>query len=147
MTNTRFRVDSSSVVYETFDEELVAIHLSRGSYHSMSGAGTDAFLLLLKEATTIEVSEALAAKYAASPGEIVEALGPFIEQLLEQELIQPVDSSAPATPLRVEAKGERLPFEAPVLEAFNDLEGLLLLDPIHEVGEEGWPAPPDSSSK
>jgi hypothetical protein len=35
--------------------------------------------------------------------------------------------------------GEKLKFVSPVLEKFSDLQELLLLDPIHEVDEEGWP--------
>jgi hypothetical protein len=31
------------------------------------------------------------------------------------------------------------PFEPPVLEQYTDMQDLLLLDPIHEVDEQGWP--------
>jgi hypothetical protein len=30
-------------------------------------------------------------------------------------------------------------FAEPVIEEFDDMQGLLLLDPIHDVSEEGWP--------
>ena len=33
----------------------------------------------------------------------------------------------------------RLPFAAPVLHKYTDMEDLLLLDPIHDVDESGWP--------
>ncbi len=137
-----FRLSVPSVVYEQFDDELVAIHLDRGSYHSVSGAGTEAFLLLVKGATAEELGQALAAKYAADAAEITTALAPFLEQLLEEQLIEPVETPAAREPLRIGGDERGLPFVAPVLQPFHDLEGLLLLDPIHEVGEEGWPAPP-----
>jgi hypothetical protein len=28
-----------------------------------------------------------------------------------------------------------------MLEVFTDMEDLLLLDPIHDVGDAGWPMP------
>ena len=30
-------------------------------------------------------------------------------------------------------------FEKPVIEKFSDMQEMLLLDPIHEVSEMGWP--------
>ena len=33
----------------------------------------------------------------------------------------------------------RVPAGAPTLEAYRDLQSLFLLDPVHEVSEEGWP--------
>ena len=34
-------------------------------------------------------------------------------------------------------------FAPPAFEKFTDMEELLLLDPIHEVGDTGWPRKPD----
>jgi len=56
MPETCFRVDSPSVIYEKFDDELVAINLDTGVYHSLTGAAADAFELLTQEATQEEVS-------------------------------------------------------------------------------------------
>jgi hypothetical protein len=33
----------------------------------------------------------------------------------------------------------RTPFMPPELEVFTDMKDLLLLDPIHAIGEAGWP--------
>ena len=36
-------------------------------------------------------------------------------------------------------------YESPIVESFDDLETLLLIDPIHEVDDAGWPLPaPDN---
>jgi len=141
MAEPCFRVNSPAVIYERFDNELVAIHLSTGVYHSMTGVATEAFVLLMEEATAAELAEVLAARYAATSGQIVTALGPFLEQLQKEKLIVPVETRKPRGPLSAAGKESGLPFVAPSLQAFNDLEGLLLLDPIHEVGDEGWPPP------
>ena len=34
---------------------------------------------------------------------------------------------------------ERVPYVPPVLEKFTDMQDLILLDPVHEVSERGWP--------
>ena len=41
----------------------------------------------------------------------------------------------------IDSTGEKLPFEAPVLYTYTDMAELLLLDPIHDVDETGWPKP------
>jgi hypothetical protein len=126
MAEACFRINLPSVIFERFEDELVAIHLDKGTYHSMAGSATDAFVLLSEEATS---------------GEIGAALAPFLEQLQTEQLIAPVETRKPRAALRVLGDESGLPFVAPSLQAFRDLEGLLLLDPIHEVGEEGWPPP------
>lgn len=141
MPDECYRINVPSVVYERFDNELVAIHMGTGVYHSMMGAATDAFVLLSEEATAAEMADVLATRYEATSGEILAALQPFLDQLQKEQLIVPVEERKPRNPLRIAGNGGLLPFVAPTLEAFNDLEGLLLLDPIHEVDDEGWPPP------
>lgn len=72
-----YRVNAPSVIYEKFDDELVAINLDTGVYHSLTGAAADAFELLTEEAAQEEVAAALATKYAAGYDAIDTALTPF----------------------------------------------------------------------
>jgi len=144
MPDACFRINSSEVVYERFDDELVAINLSAGTYHSMIGAAIDAFVLLSEEATIAELAGALGTKYAAEPAEIEMALAPFLERLQEEQLIVPATARKPRGALGLAANGNRLPFIPPSLQAHRDLANVLLLDPIHEVGDEGWPGAPDA---
>src|SRR5207244_5925355 len=64
----------------------------------------------------------------------------LMQRLVEEQLVvlsendvQP-DAPRPAFPAL-----ER--FEAPVFKCYTDMQELLLLDPVHEVGVEGWPEP------
>jgi hypothetical protein len=133
-----FRVNAPSVIYEKFDDELVAINLDTGVYHSLAGAAADAFELFTQEAAQEEVSAALATKYAAGPDVIHTALTPFLEQLRKEGLIQQVDIRKERGPLQL-AGGPGAPFSPPTLEAYRDLQSLFLLDPVHDVNEDGWP--------
>ena len=139
MTEACFRINAPSVIFEHFDEELVAINMDKGTYHSMAGSAADAFVLLSEEATAGELAGVLSNKYAATPEQIETALASFLEQLRNEQLIVPVETRKPRDPLRIAGNESGLAFAAPSLQAFRDLEGLLLLDPIHEVGDEGWP--------
>lgn len=136
-----FRVDVPGVIYEKFDTELVAIHLDTGSYHSLVGAAADAFLLLTEEATAEELAEALKAKYEGRAEDIAKALGPFLAALATEKLIVKVEVRNRRAPLQMTPESPKLPFVPPSLEAYHDLQSLFLLDPVHEVGERGWPEP------
>jgi Coenzyme PQQ synthesis protein D (PqqD) len=136
-----FRINAPSVIFERFDEELVAINMDKGTYHSMAGSAADVFTLLSEEATAGELADALSSRYAATPEQIGTALTPFLEQLQNEQLIVAVETRKPREPLRIGGNESGLEFAAPSLQAFRDLEGLLLLDPVHEVGDEGWPPP------
>ena len=146
MAEPRFRIDAPSVIFERFDEEVVAINMDKGTYHSMAGPAADAFVLLSEEATAGELAGVLSNKYAATPEEIEAALAPFLEQLRNEQLIVCVETRKPRDPLRIAGNESGLPFAAPSLQAFRDLEGLLLLDPVHEVDDEGWPPPSEPKS-
>jgi hypothetical protein len=141
MSEPCFRINAPSVIFERFDEELVAINMDKGTYHSMAGSAADAFVLLSEEATAGELADALSNRYAATLEQIGTALAPFLEQLQSEQLIVAVETRKRRDPLRIAGNESGLPFAAPSLQAFRDLEGLLLLDPVHEVGDEGWPPP------
>lgn len=147
MAEPCYRINAPAVIFERFDEELVAINMDKGTYHSMAGSAADAFVLLAEEATSGELADALSSKYAASPGEIETALAPFLEQLRSEQLILPVETRKLRDPLQIAGNTSGLVFAVPTLQAFRDLEGLLLLDPVHEVGDEGWPPPSEPVSK
>lgn len=136
-----FRLNAPSVIFEKFDDELVAINFDTGVYHSLTGAAADAFELLAQEATADELAAALAGKYTASPDVIKSSLIAFFEQLRKEGLIQVVESRAERGPLQLVSTGDALPFSPPTLEAYRDLQSLFLLDPVHDVGDDGWPAP------
>ena len=61
-------------------------------------------------------------------------------KLQMENLVTSVDCLADVTPSAIEnAVAVKQPFEAPILNKYNDMQELLLLDPIHDVDEAGWP--------
>jgi Coenzyme PQQ synthesis protein D (PqqD) len=139
MEDICYLIDSPSVIYENFEGELVAINLDTGAYHSLTGSGADTFLLLTEEATPREVAEVLQSKYDATADTICESLIPFFQALETEKLIARVDVRRPHGPLQLAVEKTKLPFVGPTLQAYHDLQSLFLLDPVHEVDEQGWP--------
>lgn len=134
------------IVNATIDGEVIMLNLDRGRYYSLTASGADAWTAIERGASTGEILEQFRARYEASQAEIEGALLRLFKDLREEDLILPSEAgNGPANggsgsaPDAASASGERLPFEAPMLQAFTDMEELLLLDPIHEVDASGWP--------
>jgi hypothetical protein len=81
--------------------------------------------------------------YRGDASTIAQGLAAFVDQLLEHELV--VASAAgeasaePAAEAEAETQDALPPFRAPQLEVYSDMRDLLLLDPIHDVTDVGWP--------
>jgi hypothetical protein len=82
------------------------------------------------------IVDALTAHYDSGPELISAAVDSCIERLLAHGLIREAPSSGDSA-LFLAPSG--LPFPEPLVEHFTDMQDLLLLDPIHDVSEEGWP--------
>ncbi len=134
-----FRINEPSVIYQTFDQEVVAVHLNTGSYHTLPGIAGEAFILLSATGSSPrEMATSLAARYDAPAAQIEQDLVIFIGQLLSQSMVVAIDGP-PAPASAAVRLGNLAPYTAPVLESFSDLEGLVLIDPVHDVEAAGWP--------
>jgi hypothetical protein len=136
----RFRVNDPRVVYENFDGEIVAVNLDTGTYYSMSESGAEIWTMLV---AGMRLDQALAAaldRYDGSRGEIEAAVRDFVERLCREELLVP--DARGAAPLEHAASlppAAKKAFAAPAFTAYSDMQDLLLLDPVHDVDEAGWP--------
>lgn len=138
----RYRVNPK-IVSETIDGEVIVLNLDRGRYYSLTLSGADAWNALQRSATPREIVEDLLSRYSADRAEVEPAVVGLMEDLHREELILPVTEDVPAARPAPERPAEhregRPAFQPPVLQAYTDMEDLLLLDPIHEVDESGWP--------
>ena len=132
-------VDPKRVVHETVDDETIIIDVDEGSYYSLTGAGPEIWALIVAGGSEDEIAEELARRYSAS--EVSEALPKLLERLLAEGLAVrvPAGSVSRSDLGAVPANGE---FVTPELTKFTDLQNLLLLDPVHEIDEAGWPHAP-----
>jgi coenzyme PQQ synthesis protein D (PqqD) len=152
MSETRFRVNSPAITYETIDGEAVIINLVTGNYYSVVDSGAIIWNLVDKNATVSEIIEYMTAAYPGCGSDIERTVEELVAQLQEENLIVPLAAEEglafkPSDRLNMSSSGnERAAYQAPVLEKYTDMQDLLLLDPIHEVDEMGWPrAKPDPS--
>ena len=114
------------------------IHLLIGTYYTLDGAGADIWAHLASGCGRSETLALLEQRYDAHPTFLAETVDDLVKRLAEEELLEPATDGTPA-PRATEPAEERLPFKAPELEKYTDMQDFLLVDPIHETDEAGWP--------
>ncbi len=149
MAATSYRVNAPKVVYEAFEDETVLINLDSGNYYSFSGSGALIWDRIVSGESIASVIEYLQDRFPDAT-DVALSVEDFVRELIKENLIVK-NSSGMAENMR-QGKAE-IPtlarFERPVLQKYSDMQDLLLLDPIHEVDEMGWPhtLPPKLSGK
>jgi hypothetical protein len=141
---SRYRVNSPQVINETIDGEAVIINLATGDYFSLGGAGADIWQEIERMASVDDVVQSLTLLYEGDPQTFEQAVSNLIEQLQQYGLIVPADGieTPDTTPRRAAAdSASKARFQEPTLETYTDMQDLILLDPVHEVDERGWPHP------
>ena len=67
----------------------------------------------------------------------------FAGRLLDAGVLRARDGTAPAPAAADDAPADapaaKEPFRAPQIRAYTDMQDLLMIDPIHDVDETGWP--------
>ena len=139
----RFEVDRHEVVYETIDDEVILIHMKTAVYYSLE-RGSEIWDAVVAGCAQDQIVELLRRRHDAPRGAIEKGVSSLIEELRAEGLIfelredQPVNGGIPRLP----ADGDpatRVQFELPVLHRYTDMADFVLVDPIHEVEDTGWP--------
>jgi PqqD family protein of HPr-rel-A system len=142
-----FRVNSPNVIHETIEGEVILIDLETGTYYSLRDSGAAVWQAIEQGAGEDGIAAELRSRYDASEEEIEDAVRQLLDELQREGLIR-AEEGEPAPSAPASGGAGRLPVMAPVLEKHTDMQDLILLDPVHEVGAEGWPhpAPPDEAA-
>jgi len=142
---SRFRVNGPKIIHETIDGETVLVNLDSGNYYSLDGVGADVWGLVENGVHVGGIITWVAQQYRGEISDIEKALFRLLEELQREELIVVDEPGSSQTSVdQGDQDGVSVPeqlknFTPPVLHKYSDMQDLLLLDPIHEVDEIGWP--------
>lgn len=141
-----WHVRSAQVMSEVLDGEAVIIDLASGRYHGASGAGATVWQAVSAGCSMEGILAEVARFHTAVPEDAADQIRRFIDQLVAAGLVVEDDGGQAPPSIDGTPAPATTPWSTPVLESHDDLEDLLLLDPVHEVTEAGWPhaAPPES---
>lgn len=127
-----------TLAWEEFPDEIVAIDLDRGIYYNLTDGAADAFPAFATPATAAGVAAHLAPRYDAEPAAIEAAVASLLEELVAEGLVAAVPGGGEA-PAPVAAPAEKRPLAGFSLKKHDDLQELLVIDPVHGAGDGGWP--------
>ena len=136
MGEPAYKPTPRKVVHETIDGEVIVIQLERGVYFSLAGTGAEIWDLLARGCGAEAVSAAIASRYSSELEPVATAVNGLIERLVDEGVLV-TDGDQARTEIDLEpADGD---FAEPALERYDDMHDFLLIDPVHEVAESGWP--------
>ncbi len=131
-----------NVICDAFDNEVVAVNMETGTYYSLAGSAAAAFGWLDQGAGVESLSRQLAVVVGQPEESLRAELGAFVDRMIEAGLAE--ERSEPPVEVKVVFEG---PWGAPKVEEYTDMQDLLLLDPIHDVGQDGWPVRKEEAAR
>jgi hypothetical protein len=135
----RLRMDNLSI--ERLDGEIIAIDFSTGKYASFVGPSADIITMLHAGVPRQQWLTLINHEFDQAPAAAVfnREVETFLATLADNGLIQTtdaVDGHLDALPQDY----HRTSWSTPVLAIEDDLADLLVIDPIHDVTDDGWPS-------
>jgi len=144
MREARRLVVEPWMTHERLDDQVMMINLETGAYFALERPAADCWTALTAGAGFDGIVAEVVTHFDVAPAQAEADVESFLGSLLDEGIVRwsadhpserPADPSPPGAP-----PAERLAYRPPQIEKHDDLEELLLLDPIHDVGPEGWPA-------
>lgn len=138
MSESDFVLNKPFVVAERLDGEVIAISNQSGKYFSLGNTSADIWFLLQNAIPRKTWLQILASNYENVPESAEQEIQSFLSQILEEGLIKPQELSS-KDEIALPKDSARGKWIKPTLIVFDDLQDLLLVDPIHDTSEAGWP--------
>ena len=137
----KFRIDPNQVVHELFESEVLAINLETGTYYSLVGSSCQLWLLVNDGLSVTEIVDHFIGLHKDEPKAVSAAVHDFLNRLLAERLIIGVDAAESRVPAAIPGSSDKGKMTLPAFEIkiFTDMQDMLLLDPIHDVEDSGWP--------
>jgi hypothetical protein len=136
----RYALNQPPVVGEIIDGEVMVINLDTGVYYSVTGAGAAVWPMLVGGATRLEISDRVARHYDADAASVERDLGTFIALLANEAILRPRPDDVAAGPFDAVEAWPAVRYPGFGFERYDDMQALLVIDPVHEVGDFGWPS-------
>ena len=138
----RYRSNTPRFVDDTVDGEALIMDMVTGNYYSCVGASAVAWNTLKRGVAVPDTAAELATTYGKSVREVTPDVERFVQDLLGEEILVAADGTAAVDDVAERpGAGPAHEYASLELERFTDLADLILLDPVHDVSEAGWPRP------
>lgn len=139
-----YKPNEVDIIYENFGDEVVIINLKTGIYYSLINTAMMIWDLIEKQTNMDELFLGFAETKTEDRIKIKKEIKRFITELEREKLIVPFvktdnNKNIHTKVIKPEDFLDKLLVNPPVLKKYSDQQELLLLDPIHDVSDLGWP--------
>ena len=133
-----YEFNAPDVVFENFGDEMILLNLQSGSYYSLTPTGTYYWECISQGVPQAQAVAKLSAAYPEEP--VADDLAALLDNFLSEKLLRPSGAERTIADITIATE---LPqqYVRPEMSRYTDLQEMLLLDPVHDVGESGWPEP------
>lgn len=125
----RYRAHTENVVVQSIQNEVVLVNLESGIYYALNGSAAVIFSALDSGCSQDELINYISNLYAENAEPLKADIDQFVNQLLDESLLVAGSGTTCLDP----KKFVQAPIMAPVLNKFEDLQELLLLDPVRDL--------------
>ena len=130
-----YSICKSKIIYEVMDTEVIVIDFNTGDYYTLVNVAKQVWQFIEQQASITHIATELSQYHKRDFTETLKDLEEFTNKLLQESLIELSDPKE--TTLQLDA--HECPYASPTLQKYSDVQNILLLDPIHEVTDAGWP--------
>ena len=135
-----WEIRRGAISMERLDGETIVINFDTGAYFSFRGASADVLWLIDHRVPQDSWVTLLEQSFqdVEIDADVVAQISSFITELTAAGVIIEVDGNeGPVVALPDDYT--RVEWTPPQVQAQDDLADLLLIDPIHDTSEDGWP--------
>jgi len=136
MSDRCYELNAPTVIGEIIDGEVMVMNLQQGIYYSVAGAGAAIWPALSGGCPSNTLAAALSSATGVPLQTIDADLDAFVQRLLDETILRPADASGTAAAPTLDGIAN---YDGLAFERYDDMRAMLILDPVHEVGEFGWP--------
>lgn len=139
---TSLRLRDASLAMERLDGEVIIVDFESGRYYSFRGTAADVLWMIDHGIATEVWPELLRSSYSSLDWTSAESgIALFLQRLIELQIVEP-ETAGSLTHLVLPSDMDRSIWTDPEMLVNDELADLLVIDPIHDVSEDGWPATP-----
>lgn len=125
----QLRANTESVVLQAIRDDLVLVNLENGIYYSLIGSAAFIFSVLDSGCPQEELIGLLSSSYSEDLLSFKTDIDSFVQQLLGDSLLV---TGVGSSNLNAQDFFSQ-PFQSPILNKYEDLQELLLLDPVRAL--------------
>ena len=119
-------INRRDIEWDLIEGEVILLNLTQGLYYSLEGCAAQLWSWLSEGYSW----DSIVANLGGPEAELAD----WVSKMQQEHLLLPSSTEGKAF-----SPPADFVYQTPRVQRFSDMQDLLLIDPIHDVDEQGWP--------